>query len=177
MRTGHGALAFFSLTPASWPGGPLAQARITAHGAPIEEHANEDHFAVRAQPDDIAVERFDVIMVNTQERETIRLVGKPGRADTESQAKLKRLLRAFPFEKEGPLDAGLVDIFASIAKQTGEAIEIVSAYRLPKYRFDHNYHVRGQAADIRVRGVPVWKLLRMVRKMGVKGIGYYPTSG
>ncbi len=177
MRMIHGALAFFALTLASWPGGPLAQARITAHGAMIGEHANEEHVAVLAPPDDVAVETFDVIMVNTQERATIRLVGKPGRPDPDSQTQLKHLLRAFPSDKEGPLDLGLVDILASIAKQTGEAIEIVSGYRLPKHRWDRNYHVRGRAADIRVRGVPVWKLLRMVKKMGVKGVGYYPTSG
>jgi uncharacterized protein YcbK (DUF882 family) len=177
MRITHGALVFFALAQASWPGGPLAQAHIVAHGAPIDEHANDEHAAILAPPDDAVVETFDVIMVNTQERSTIRLVGKPGKPDAESLAKLKHLMRAFPIEKEGPFDPELVPIFSAIAKQTNEPIEIVSGYRLAKNRWDHNYHVRGQAADIRVRGVPVWKLLRMVRKLGVKGVGYYPTSG
>lgn len=177
MRIIRLALAFFALTQASWPGGPLAQAKIVAHGAPIEEHANDEHVAILAPPDDAIVDTFDVIMINTQERATIRLVGKPGKPDAESLAKLKHLMRSFPIEKEGPFDPELVPIMASIAQQTNEAIEIVSGYRLPKHRWDRNYHVRGQAVDIRVRGVPVWKLLRMVKKLGVKGVGYYPTSG
>ncbi len=177
MRTIHGALGFFALTLASWPGGPTAQARITAHGAPIEEQSNGDHAVVLAPPDDVTVETFDVVMVNTQERATIRLVGKPSHPDAESIATLKHLLRAFPFDKEGPLDPELADVLAKIAHETHEVIEIVSGYRLPKHRWDHNYHVRGQAADIRVRGMPVWKLRSLVKKLGVNGIGYYPTSG
>src|SRR5438552_15861533 len=75
MRTVHGALGFFALTLASWPGGPSAQARITAHGALIDEQSNSEHASILAPPDDIAVDSFDAVMVNTQERATIRLVG------------------------------------------------------------------------------------------------------
>jgi uncharacterized protein YcbK (DUF882 family) len=177
MRTIHGVIGFFALTLASWPGGPSAQAHITAHGALIDEQSNSEHASVLAPPEDVTTQTFDMVMVNTQERATLRLVGTPPHLDADSLAKMRHLLRAFPADKEGPLDPALADTLASIAMQTHETIEIVSGYRLPKNRWDHNYHVRGQSADIRVRGVPVWKLRALVKKLGVNGIGYYPTSG
>src|SRR5581483_5626005 len=103
MRTIHAALGFFALTLASWPGGPSAHAHITAHGAPIEEMSNTEHASILAPPADVTVETFDVVMVNTQERATMRLVGTPPHLDAESMAQMKHLLRAFPSDKEGPL--------------------------------------------------------------------------
>jgi len=176
MRLAAISLAVFCLTFASWPGGPLANAHISAHGAMEGELSNGPMGAIPAPADDSVVESFDLIMVNTQERGTIHLFGRGSRPDAESIATFKHLMRAYPFEKEGPVNLPLIETLHQIAKATGAPIELVSGYRLPQHRWDHNYHVRGQAADIRVPGVPTYKLVRLAKKLGVLGVGNYPTS-
>lgn len=175
-KLGFGLLSVFALTLASWPGGPVAHARIVAHGPPPEERANGVVGAALAAPGDVHVETFDVVVVNTEERATVRCTGVPAHADAESLARLRHLLRALPSDKEGPFDPALADVLLAIAQRTGGPIEVVSGYRVPRNRWDHNYHVRGQAADVRVPGVPTWKLVRLVKKLGVRGVGNYPTS-
>ena len=170
------AVAVFALTFASWPGGPVAHARIVAHGAPLGEQPATIAGAVDAFPNDELAETFDVHVVNTQEDVRVRVIGKDARPDDASMAALVHALRSFPDDKEGPIDPALVEVLHQIAKATGQRVEVVSACRRPRHRWDHNYHVRGQAADVRVPGVPTWKLVRLVKKLGVKGVGNYPTS-
>jgi uncharacterized protein YcbK (DUF882 family) len=40
-----------------------------------------------------------------------------------------------------------------------------------------SYHMKGQAADIRISGVSPRQLVRMARSMKMGGVGYYPRSG
>jgi len=150
---------------------------MVAHGVPLgEEQGGAVAGGVDAFAGDLVVETFDVRVVNTQEDVRVRLVGKDARPDDASMKALKHAFRAFPDDAEGPLDPALVEVLHQIAKATGARVDVVSAYRKPRHRWDKNYHVRGQAADVRVPNVPTWKLVRLVKKLGVKGVGNYPTS-
>jgi uncharacterized protein YcbK (DUF882 family) len=127
-------------------------------------------------PGDRIVDHFVVEAVNTQERAELTMVGADAVPDAESLATVRRLLRSYATNREGPLDARLVQVLYAIAKETGKPVQVVSGYRPPSHRHDHNYHVRGMAADVRVPGVGTYKLVKIARKLGVRGIGYYPTS-
>jgi uncharacterized protein YcbK (DUF882 family) len=74
------------------------------------------------------------------------------------------------------IDTRLIDTLREIAKEVGAPLELVSGYRAPQNWHDHNFHSRGQAADIRVQGIGASKLRKIARKLGVRGVGWYPTT-
>jgi uncharacterized protein YcbK (DUF882 family) len=87
------------------------------------------------------------------------------------------LMRCLKTDTAKRIDPRLIDTMRDIAKEVdGKPLELVSGYRAPQNWHDYNFHTRGQAADIRVKGVGANKLRRIARQLGVRGVGWYPTT-
>lgn len=73
------------------------------------------------------------------------------------------------------------------AKFKRDVIEVVSAFRAPKYNLmlrkkghqvgRDSQHPLGHAVDFRLPGLPTKTLLAWVRSLRLGGVGYYPRSG
>lgn len=143
--------------------GPLDADVVTGAGAAVRDEAAKDL-------------SFSLEAINIRETVLVRCPGPSFEPDADSFARAQHLLRAVYPDKEGKIDPKLLIILRDIAQATGGKIQVISAYRRPGWRGDHNFHVRGQAADIRVPGVSTRKLRDLAKSLGVKGVGYYPTS-
>lgn len=120
------------------------------------------------------VTTFELRSVNTLESVTVRYVD--GVLDPASKRQVDHLMRCLRTESEKPVDAKLVDILRDIAHEVDAPLLLVSAYRAKEHPWDHNFHNFAQAADIRVDGMSAWKLRKVARTLGVKGVGWYPTT-
>jgi uncharacterized protein YcbK (DUF882 family) len=176
VRLLTGVLGVFALTFLSPPGGAIARGSITRLSRVSTEGRAGRLAAQAAPPDDRMVDRFVLVAINTQEQAEITMVGPDAVPDAASLAAARHILRSYGTNREGPLDARLLQVLHAIAKETGKPVQVVSGYRPPSHRHDRNYHVRGMAADVRVAGVGTYRLVKLARKLGARGIGYYPTS-
>ena len=120
------------------------------------------------------VDTFELRSANTLETVTVRYVD--GVIDPASKQQVDHLMRCLRTDSAKPIDPRLVDALRAIAAEVGGRLDVVSGYRAPKTWHEHNYHVRGEAADIRVPGMPARKLRNIARKLGLRGIGWYPTT-
>lgn len=124
------------------------------------------------------VDSFEIHSVNTLETVTVRYVD--GELDPGSKQQLDHLMRCLRTDSATPIDPRLIDVLRDIAHEVASLglgpLWLVSGYRSKEHYWDHNYHNRGQAADIRVEGMSAWKLRKIARKLGVKGVGWYPTT-
>jgi uncharacterized protein YcbK (DUF882 family) len=129
--------------------------------------------AVR-EPAHHVVTTFEIHSANTLESVTVRYVDDV--LDPTSKQQLDHLMRCLRTDSAKPIDPRLIDALRGIAKEVDAPLWLVSAYRAPQSWRDHNFHNRAQAADIRVEGMPAWKLRKIARSLGVKGVGWYPTT-
>jgi uncharacterized protein YcbK (DUF882 family) len=109
----------------------------------------------------------------------------PARAPAEPE--VDRFLRCHDTNQATTMDPRLLDVLVAAARRfkTG-VIEIVSAYRAPKYQLmlrkkghevaRDSQHPLGHAVDFRLPGLPTRALLRFVRSLRRGGVGYYPDS-
>lgn len=121
-----------------------------------------------------ARETFRITAINTGE--FVDVEHREGEATAASRAELFHLFRCMRTQGEREIDPRLVDLLARISKEAGQPIELVSGYRAPLWPGDHSFHVRGEAADIRVPGMTTLELRALVNALDVPGVGYYPTS-
>ena len=103
--------------------------------------------------------------------------------------KINRVLRDHRTGDIHPIDPELIDTLARIQRDCGcsQSLEILSGYRSPKTNnmlrksssavAKNSYHLKGQAADIRVPGSSTSKVRNTARALRVGGVGYYPSSG
>ena len=106
----------------------------------------------------------------------------------EALASVNHLLRDFRTGDVGRIDAGLLDLLASLAATTGSRrpFEVISGYRslitneaLRQHSggvASGSLHTRGQAIDIRLADVPLGTLRDAARSLRAGGVGFYPTS-
>ena len=99
------------------------------------------------------------------------------------------LMRDWRQEKAITMDPHLIDLLAwiQLASRTSEPIYLVSGYRSPATNamlaktdpeVAHNsYHLRGQAADICLPGVPLEWIRDAALRLDEGGVGYYPRHG
>lgn len=150
-------------------------------GAPYSRAASRPHLKKLApSPDAVAwdaphvVDSFELRAVNTMETVTVRYVD--GVLDPASKRELDHVMRCLRTERTKTIDPRLVDALRRIAAEVGGRLDLVSGYRAPKNWHEHNYHNRGEAADIRVPGMPARKLRNVARALGIRGVGWYPTT-
>jgi uncharacterized protein YcbK (DUF882 family) len=135
-----------------------------------------------------AVESFRIISVNTRESTRVDLsdfdhplVATESETiaglSAESATDLRHLLRCLRTESEHALDPRLLIALARFARYLRHDIELISAYRAPRYAREHNFHVQGLALDVRVPGMSAFALRDVAVRAGISGIGTYPKSG
>lgn len=103
--------------------------------------------------------------------------------------KINRVMRDHRTGDILPIDPKLIDTLARIQKDCNctKSIDLLSGYRSPKTNrmlrgrskavAQNSYHMKGQAADIRVPGNSTSKVRNTARALRVGGVGYYPKSG
>ena len=86
------------------------------------------------------------------------------------------------------IDKNLLDLISAISSKlkSDKPIHIISGYRSPKTNkllrkhgkgaAKNSYHVKGQAADIRLPGCKISVLRRAAYDLKYGGVGYYPKS-
>ena len=120
------------------------------------------------------VDSFVLTAANNGETMTVRFVDG---VLTEASAKEARhLMRALSNDQEHDIDPRLLTLLLQLARETGGRIDLISAFRPPSNRYDRNFHTRGMAADVRLPGYYAWGMRNVARKLGVPGLGMYPTT-
>ena len=152
-------------------------------GTPFSRAASHAHKPLAPSPTSVerttgeahVVETFTIIAANTLESVEVRYVD--GVVDETSRQQIDHLMRCLRTDGAKRIDVRLIDILRDISREVGgKPLELVSGYRAPQNWHDHNFHTRGQAADIRVAGMGANKLRKIARKLGVRGVGWYPTT-
>ena len=158
----------------SWPGQPPARAQaatVAERGPDVVSTADP-----KAEPAPNPEYAFTITAINVGETVTVHCPAPSFEPDEASFAAASHLMRALFPDQEGKIDRRLVVLLRDLAQATGGKLELISAFRRPGWRGDHNFHVRGQAADVRVPGMSARKLRDVAKSLGIKGVGYYPTS-
>jgi uncharacterized protein YcbK (DUF882 family) len=76
----------------------------------------------------------------------------------------------------------LIEKLQALRDKLGKPITVCSAYRTEEYNkkcggAPKSQHLTGKAADIKVSGVPPWKVALAAEHVGFKGIGVYNYDG
>ena len=103
-------------------------------------------------------------------------------------AQVDLLMRDWRTDGVRSIDPGLLDILHVLQRELGggEPIQIISGYRSPETNAwlasrnrgvaRNSYHVRGQAADIRLPNTGLRSLRNLALDLQAGGVGYYPRS-
>jgi uncharacterized protein YcbK (DUF882 family) len=162
--------AMIAATSLAWvSGAPNSRAASQHHSKSLTPSAS----AAR-EPADHVVTSFKIIAANTLESVDVRYVD--GVLDPNSKQQLDHLMRCLRTDSAVSIDPRLIDALRDIAQAVDAPLQLVSAYRAPLNWREHNFHNRGEAADIRVEGMSAWKLRKIARGLGIKGVGWYPTT-
>lgn len=126
----------------------------------------------------------------THTKETARIVFKRNGQYVQSGLnELNQFLRDWRRNEPTKMDPRLFDLIWEVYQDVGgsQPIHIVSAYRSPATNAalaakssgvaDNSQHMRGNAMDFFIPGVPLARLRAAAMRKQVGGVGYYPTSG
>jgi uncharacterized protein YcbK (DUF882 family) len=126
----------------------------------------------------------------THTKETARIVYKRnGRFVQEGLDRLNVFLRDWRRNEPAKMDPALFNLLWEVYQESGatQPIHVVSAYRSPATNnmlrasssgvAENSQHMRGQAIDFYIPGVPVNRLREIGFRKQVGGVGYYPSSG
>jgi uncharacterized protein YcbK (DUF882 family) len=103
--------------------------------------------------------------------------------------KLNHFLRDSREGAETEMDPLLFDVLWHTQMHVGftGTVEVLSAYRSPTSNAwlasvsrgvaSDSQHMNGNAMDISMPGVPVFKIRQVARSLGMGGVGFYPRSG
>lgn len=111
-----------------------------------------------------------------------------GRYLSEGLATFNHVMRDFRQNEEYNIDPKLFDQLFLLQHRLGKAgeIQIISGYRSPTTNAmlrrksggvaKKSYHMKGQAIDLRLPGVPLSQVRKAALELKVGGVGYYPSS-
>ncbi len=103
-------------------------------------------------------------------------------------AQVDWLMRDWRTDETRRIDPGLLDILYTLQSELGrgEPVHIISGYRTAATNAmlrsrsrnvaRNSYHMRGQAADMRIPGVGLRTLRNLAMDLQSGGVGYYPRS-
>ena len=103
-------------------------------------------------------------------------------------AQVDWLMRDWRTDETRRIDPGLLDILYTLQSELGrgEPVHIISGYRTAATNAmlrsrsrnvaRNSYHMRGQAADMRIPGVGLRTLRNLAMDLQAGGVGYYPRS-
>ncbi len=101
-----------------------------------------------------------------------------GKANPRTAAALEYFFRCRRTGRHKPLSQGVLAFLADIAQRHhGHVIEIISGYRSPPYGAPRSKHFKGNAIDLRVRGVRLSRVRDgiWISHSGI-GVGWYPEQ-
>jgi uncharacterized protein YcbK (DUF882 family) len=156
------AATFLSGAPAAPPRDRRVPLATTAKPAGVELPQVHRH------------ESFELISANNGEKMTVELVD--GAVTPTSATEAKHLMRCLKNDKEHDIDPRLLVTLWQLARDNGGTLLLISGYRTPERRNDKNFHTLGMAADVRIPGTWAWRMRDAARKLGVRGLGTYPTT-
>ena len=102
--------------------------------------------------------------------------------------KLNEFLRDFRTDQIHPIDTDLLGILCQVKmiSRSSGVFEIISGYRSPETNqmlrlkssgvAQNSLHMKGQAVDIRMSDVPIWKIRQIATLLRTGGVGYYVKS-
>jgi uncharacterized protein YcbK (DUF882 family) len=151
-------------------GTPYSRAAAHAHNKTLAPSPDE----AKREAASHVVTTFELRSANTLESITVRYVDDV--VDPASQREVDHLMRCLRTESVKPIDPRLIDALRALSREVDGTLELISGYRAPQSWRDNNFHNRAQAADVRVKGMSAWKLRKIARTLGVKGVGWYPTT-
>ncbi|WP_092495110.1 DUF882 domain-containing protein [Faunimonas pinastri] len=114
---------------------------------------------------------------------------KNGKYDPAVLKQMNWFLRDWRKKQPVDMDPRLFDLIWAVYQQTGSNgyVNVICGYRSPDTNAmlrsrtrgvaEHSQHTLGKAMDFYVPGVPLSKLRAIGLRMGVGGVGFYPTSG
>jgi uncharacterized protein YcbK (DUF882 family) len=126
--------------------------------------------------------------MHTREQATI-VFKRDGRYDQAGLQELNRFLRDWRQNKPTKMDPKLFDLVWEVYRRSGatQPIHVICGYRAPETNAmlrrrssgvaENSLHIRGQALDFFIPGVPLSKLRAVSLQVQAGGVGYYPTSG
>ena len=122
------------------------------------------------------------------ERVRVRVVDEAGGVLQSGLERLAWIMRSGPDDLASPPGPKLVKLLYKVASRFGRSREIwvVSGHRSPQYNElrtrqsrqvgRESRHMKGEALDFRIEGVPINVLHKHVRKLKAGGVGFYPDS-
>ena len=107
----------------------------------------------------------------------INIFTSTGGYDPVALKQVSRMMRCKRTGDMKDMNPKLVKVLSSVYDRFGDRVEIVSGFR--NQLNVHSHHFKGNASDIRVRGVSARRLRRFVESLdtGGMGIGIYPRTG
>ncbi|MGP1397934.1 MAG: YcbK family protein [Inquilinaceae bacterium] len=135
-----------------------------------------------------SVRSIDLLASHSEERVTIDYWAD-GWYDPDALARINSLMRDRRSGDVAPIDPGLIDVLHALqtATGTGEPLHVVCGYRSAATNAAlarthrgvarNSYHVKAQAADIRLPGYKLRGLRDLARDLKAGGVGYYGRSG
>ncbi|WP_319783529.1 YcbK family protein [Oceanisphaera sp. IT1-181] len=133
------------------------------------------------------VRKLSLHSINTGEQVTASF-WEEGRYLKEGLNTLNRIMRDYRAEEQSEIDPKLYDQLYLLQHRLGKVgeIQIISGYRSPSTNAmlrrtssgvaKKSYHMKGQAIDLRLPGVPLAQLRQAALNLKVGGVGYYPSS-
>jgi uncharacterized protein YcbK (DUF882 family) len=129
-------------------------------------------------------------LYHTHTKESLRITfRRDGAFDNAALEKLNWFLRDWRMDEPTTMAPELFDIVWYSAREAGatEPIRIVSAYRSPgtnamlarrsRAVAKNSQHMRGNAMDFHVPGIPMSKVREIAMRLQRGGVGYYPNAG
>ena len=142
-----------------------------------------------ADIDNIALKERSLSIFNPHTKESFEgIYFYYGIYDSGALRKIHHIMRDIRTDDVKPIDTHLLDLISAISEKlkTGDPFHLISGYRSPKTNSllrkrgkgaaKNSYHIRGQAADIRLPGYKTSALRRAAYQLGKGGVGYYPKS-
>jgi uncharacterized protein YcbK (DUF882 family) len=129
-------------------------------------------------------------LLNVNSNETLTVTyWSDGAYHRDALDKLNQFMRDSQSGDRTEMDPLVLDVLWHTIQQTGYngTVEVLSAFRSPEHNAwlasvsrgvaQDSQHINGNAMDIRVPGVPVFKIRQAARSLQMGGVGYYPRSG
>lgn len=156
----------------------LTFASPAANATPLPDSAN------------LSTPAYELRLYETHRHQSIDIVYRRG--DSYLPAAIGRLeyfLRDHLNGKVHALDPRLFDLLHALEVRVGRpdaVIDVICGYRSPSTNSylrrhtvgvsGHSLHMLGEAIDIRIPGVPLWKLRQAALGLQGGGVGFYPES-
>jgi uncharacterized protein YcbK (DUF882 family) len=128
--------------------------------------------------------RLTITRRDTGEKVTINYRTKDGGYDMDEVAKFDHIARCSLTGRETDMSIKLIELLDKVEDHFGHrGLILLSGYRTPMLNrrtpgaATHSLHMLGWASDIRVPGYSCTAVKRYALKLGVGGVGYYPSQG